>query len=83
MPKNTGLTERYIGDGIHDERPCDWQHMIAASASNPAGTGLHTQHFTTPSGAWLEVRWLCDRNGHVQYVYEDTRGLNRPVTGRG
>ena len=39
--------------------------------------------FTTPDGAWLEVRWLCDRNGHVEYVYEDTRGLNRPAARRG
>lgn len=75
--KATGLTERSLIEEDKPVRPCDMAHMLASSAANPAGTGLYGQHFTTPSGAWLEVRWLCDRNGHVQYVYEDTRGLNR------
>ena len=82
MPNNNELTERSLIDEGKPVRPCDWQHMITASAANPAGTGLHSRHFTTPSGSWLEVRWLCDHNGHVEYVYEDTRGLNRPAAHR-
>lgn len=77
MTKATGITEYDIQAGDKEGRPCDWQHVVAASVANPAGTGLHSQHFTDLTGQWLEVRWLCDRNKHVIYVYEDTRGLNR------
>lgn len=85
MAKSTGITEYYLNVPGDPGRPCDSQHMSAMSC-NGMLSALHWQGFMTPptparpSGHWLEVWWLTDtRTGHVQYVYEDTRALNRPA----
>ena len=75
--KDTGLTERSFVDAGKPVRRCDSAHMSASAYSHPGAGGLHHRGFTTPSGAWHEVWWLASNNGHVMYVYEDTRGLNR------
>lgn len=76
--RNTGLTERCLTSPDKAARPCDSDHM-SASACTGMLSALHHQGFYTPSSEWLEVWWLTDRRtGAVEYVYEDTRGLNRP-----
>lgn len=78
MPKNTGLTERCLTVPGNPVRPCDASHMIAAMGIRGGDFTTHYQGFHTRSGEWLEVRWTADiMTGAVQYVYEDTRGLNR------
>ncbi len=82
--KATGLTERSLIDPGMPVRPCDPAHMDASACTGML-SALHHQGFHTypttdnPYGWWLEVWWLTDvRTGAVHYVYEDTRGLNRP-----
>lgn len=83
MPKDTGLTERDLTTADKEARPCYSEHMNAMSCLGMLSAldhrGFHTPPTTNnPYGWWLEVWWLTDtRTGHVQYVYEDTRALNR------
>lgn len=87
MSKSTGLTERDLTTDDKEARPCDSDHMSAMSGlgmlSSLHHRGFHTRPTSdNPYGWWLEVWWLTDRRtGAVQYVYEDTRALNRTALG--
>lgn len=79
------LTERWLRTLDREPRPVDEQHMSAMSCLGVL-SALHHRGFYTmgadgcPTDTWLEVWWLTDtRTGEVVYVYEDTRGLNRPT----